>query len=115
MGGLLRAFRRMVRDTAGGVAVMLALSLVPLSLAGIGALDLHRVVSAKTRLQDALDAAALTTARDAVRDPTKLQQFGAAAFAQNIADARLTVVSGPTFTLDDDRVVIADASARMAE
>ncbi|HEY8571546.1 TadE/TadG family type IV pilus assembly protein [Phenylobacterium sp.] len=113
--GILRALRRWLRDTGGNVAVMLALALVPLSLAALGAVDVQRVVSTKSELQDALDAAALTAARDSVADPTKLQEFGAAAFAANIRDTRLTIVSGPTFTLTNERVVVADASARVGD
>lgn len=110
---LVRTLQTLLRDRCGGMAFMFALSLVPLSIAALGATDLMRTTDVRSQLQDALDAAALTAARDTVADPTHLQDIGAAAFTQNLQDAKLSVVSGPTFVLGDKRIVIADAGARV--
>jgi len=49
----------LLRDRSGNVAIMFALCLVPLLLAVGVAVDIGNVMSTKTRMQDALDAAAL--------------------------------------------------------
>lgn len=112
MSGVLRLFRRLLRDEGGAVAIMLTLSLIPLSIAAIGAVDLERGLSAKTQLQDALDAAALAALKASANDAALLQSTGAAAFAQNLGPAPdLKVASGPTFAYGDQGKVLADATA----
>ncbi len=59
----LPAFRRWLNDRRGNVAIVTALALGPICVASLGAVDLARVTSAKSQLQDALDAAALGAAR----------------------------------------------------
>jgi len=112
MSRLLRLFRRLLRDEGGAVAIMLTLSLIPLSIAAIGAVDLERGLSARTQLQDALDAAALAALKASANDANLLQSTGAAAFAQNLGPSPdLKVVAGPTFVYGDQGKVLADATA----
>jgi Flp pilus assembly protein TadG len=113
MPGVLWTLRRMLRDDAGGIALMLALSLIPLSIAALGALDLQRAISTRSQLQDALDGAALAALRASANDATVLQDTGAAALADNLRDAKLTIVEGPTFKYGPQRMVLADAGARV--
>jgi Flp pilus assembly protein TadG len=112
MPSVLRTFREMLHDDAGGIALMLALSLIPLSIAAIGALDLQRAISTKSQLQDALDAAALAGAREPAADIDKIRDTAGLSFHQNLLNAPLTLSSGPVFNLkDNNRLVTGDASA----
>ncbi|MDB5466587.1 MAG: hypothetical protein JWQ46_1349 [Phenylobacterium sp.] len=109
-----RVLRRIAADTQGAVAMMLALSLIPISIAALGAVDLERALSAKSQLQDALDAAALAALRASANDPTLLQTTGAAVLVQNLGpNPPFKVVSGPTFVYGPKGEVLADASARI--
>ena len=112
MSRWLRFFRRLLRDEGGAVAIMLTLSLIPLSIAAIGAVDLERGLSAKSQLQDALDAAALAALKASANDAALLQSTGATAFAQNLGPApAMKIASGPTFVYGAQGMVLADATA----
>ena len=114
MKGLIRRLRRLGKDQRGAVAVTLALSLIPLSVAGLGAVDLTRAVSARSQLQDALDAATLAAARQAATKGyyTDLQTDGTASWNGNLASSPDFTVTGKTFALAaDGTTVIGDASA----
>ncbi|WP_366558454.1 pilus assembly protein TadG-related protein, partial [Phenylobacterium sp.] len=54
---LLAGSRRLLRsfDDRGNVAIVAALAMGPICVAGLGAADLARATSAKSQLQDALD------------------------------------------------------------
>ena len=54
--------KRFARNQAGATAVVFALSVVPMLLAGGAAIDYVRYANAETRLQTSVDAAALTIA-----------------------------------------------------
>ncbi|MDJ1159573.1 pilus assembly protein TadG-related protein [Chelatococcus sp. SYSU_G07232] len=60
---------RFRRDERGGIAIMFALILLPLILAIGVAIDYSRAAAARTQLHMALDAAALTAAREAASTP----------------------------------------------
>jgi Flp pilus assembly protein TadG len=112
MSGMVEALRRLGQDRSGGVAVMLALSLIPLSIAALGAVDLQRAMSTKSQLQDALDAATLAGAREPTDKLADIRKVAAASFAQNSLEAPYTVTAGPVFGLtENNRVVTGDASA----
>ncbi|HEV2531610.1 vWA domain-containing protein [Phenylobacterium sp.] len=108
---LFRRLRSALLDRRGNVAVVVALSLAPLSLAALGALDIARATAAKLELQDALDAAALATAKSTVSDSTVLQQTGDRIFRQNLALDSDVTLSSDTFTFGTGNVVVATASA----
>jgi Flp pilus assembly protein TadG len=104
--------KRLWRDDQGAVALTLALSLVPLSIAALGAVDLSRALAAKSQLQDALDAAALAALRASANDATLLQTAGTEMLRQNLGAAPpFTVTAGPTFAYGPAGEVIADAHA----
>lgn len=104
-------FRRLRSDTHGNVAVITALSLAPLMLASLGALDIARATAAKLELQDALDAAALATAKSTLNDPNILQQTGDRIFHQNLAFDADVALRSDTFTFGEGGTVVATAAA----
>lgn len=109
-----RLLRRLRRDQGGAVALMLALSLIPLTLAGLGAVDIGRAMSAKSQLQDALDAAALAGLKDSGYDAAALQANGVKAFKQNLVltgNPPFTMTGDPTFSFGPEWQVQAKASA----
>ena len=55
---------RLVRNQSGNMASVVAIAAVPLMLAGGAAVDYGNWVSVNARLQAAVDAAALATARE---------------------------------------------------
>ncbi|MDB5446642.1 MAG: hypothetical protein JWQ97_1959 [Phenylobacterium sp.] len=112
MSWIKSRLRRFRRDERGAAAVLLALSLLPLSLATIGALDLQRGLSAKAQLQDALDAAALAASRATATDLQLLQDTGSRVLVRNLGPAPALTLSGPgAFVLGARGAVLADASA----
>ncbi|WP_293855799.1 TadE/TadG family type IV pilus assembly protein [uncultured Alsobacter sp.] len=56
---------RFVKDTRGNFGVITAVMMVPLAIGAGGAVDYSRTVAAKTKLQAAVDSAALILAHDA--------------------------------------------------
>lgn len=120
MPALLRILRRLARDRRGAVAVTLALSLIPLSVAALGAVDLTRAVSARSQLQDALDAAALAAAKSVTAassppsktDNANLQAAGDASWRQNLPASPDYAVQSKTFQFSaDGKSVTGDATA----
>lgn len=108
---MFRRLRSGLRDTRANVAVTVALSLAPLSLAALGALDIARATSAKLILQDALDAATLATAKTTASDPTQLQNTGDRILHQNLVFDSSVSLSSDTFVFGPGGTVVADASA----
>lgn len=108
---LARRLRGFSGEDRGNVAMMLALSIVPLMMGAMGALDLTRGLTAKVELQDALDAAALAAGRSSSTDASELQQIGQSILRQNLAGATDFQLVSSSFTLDDNGVVVAQAQA----
>lgn len=108
---MLRWLRSALRDNRANVAVTVALSLAPLSLAALGALDIARATAAKLVLQDALDAATLATAKSTASDATQLQTTGDRILHQNLVlDSSVTLASD-MFVFGTGGTVVANASA----
>lgn len=97
------------------MAITLALSLVPLSIVAVGAVDLTHAVSARTQLQSALDAAALSAARAApANNPTLLQSTGLTAFQRNLSRGDPDLHPGtPTFSYGANGVVVGDVTEKV--
>jgi Flp pilus assembly protein TadG len=105
----LTAFARASR---GNVAMIFALVLVPLTVLSGGAVDLNQALNARTRLSQALDAAAL-----AVGVQTSIGEAGAEALARdflaaNYRTGEIGTVRNLIVTLDDinDRVTVSAES-----
>ena len=108
---MLRKLRSAFCERRGNVAVVVALSLAPLSLAALGALDIARATAAKLILQDSLDAATLATAKTTVSDPVLLQQTGDRIFHQNLVLDSSVNLTSDTFAFGTGGTVVADAKA----
>lgn len=108
---MLRRLRSALRDTRANVAITVALALAPLSLAALGALDVARATAAKLILQDALDAAALATARSTASDPAQLQATGDRILHQNLVFDSGVTLKTDTFVFGTGGTVVANATA----
>lgn len=108
----LARLRQLVRplDDRGNVAMVAALAMGPICVAGLGAMDLARVTSARSQLQDALDAAALAAARTNATTDAELKSAGDRYLKQNLkglsGDFALKTTS---FTFGDKGQVVASA------
>ncbi|HEX7947188.1 MAG TPA: vWA domain-containing protein [Phenylobacterium sp.] len=89
--------RRFLLDKRGNVALVTALSLGPICLAGLGAADLARATSAKVQLQDAIDAAALAAARTNATTDAQLKVAGDKYLRQNLALGQDFVLTASDF------------------
>ena len=94
--GLLEMLRRLLRDAAGGTAVMFAVAAPALGLLACGAIDLASVNGDRAAMQDAADATALAMAKQL----GVATAAGISARAVDYADAQL----GPIAT--NDNVVV---------
>jgi Flp pilus assembly protein TadG len=96
-------------DRRGNVAVVVALAMGPLAIAGLGAVDLARATSAKSQLQDALDAAALAAARTNSTTDAQLKVAGDRYLKQNLALSSSFVLTSSSFKFGDSGRVVATA------
>lgn len=110
MGRLTRLRRFLPRlDSRGNVAIVAALSMGPICVASLGAIDLARVTSAKSQLQDALDTAALGAARTNSVTNADLQAAGYRFLTQNLALSDSFKLTSSSFTFGDGGKVEATA------
>jgi Flp pilus assembly protein TadG len=108
IGQLVRRF-----DNRGNVAIVVALSMAPMCVAGLGAVDLARATNAKAELQDALDSAALAAARTASANDAELKAAGDRFLAQNLSlDSDITLKSSD-FKAGANGNVIASATLNL--
>ena len=99
---LLKNVGAFLADRRGNVAMIFALSLIPVTLLAGGAVDLNQAMTARTRLSQALDAAAL-----AVGVNTSLSNADALRIANDFITAnypnnRVGTVTSITVLIDDD-------------
>jgi Flp pilus assembly protein TadG len=107
-----RLMQRFANDR-GNVALVVALSMVPVSLATLGAVDIARSTSAKVQLQDALDAAALGAARSNAQTNSELQTAGDRFLTQNLATDSDFTLTSTNFKFGADGTVIASADLQV--
>ncbi|MBW8814550.1 MAG: VWA domain-containing protein [Caulobacterales bacterium] len=93
------------------MAVVAALSMGPICIGSLGAIDLARATSAKAQLQDALDAAALGAARTNSVTNSDLQAAGARFLSQNLSLGTDFRLAASSFSFGDGGKV--EASARL--
>ena len=109
----LKAFRRFIRRFAGerrgNVAMLFALSLPVLAMTTLVGVDVHRISTVRSNLQDALDAAALAAARSSHMDDAGITTVGMAALRANLqAYPQITLREDlTTFRLTPEGAVIA--------
>jgi Flp pilus assembly protein TadG len=108
---LRSAMRRLVRDERGNFAIMGALAAVPLLLATGGAIDYSMMYSAKLKVQNAVDSAALAAAKQysVDPDPARLAAYAENYFRSNVSDLYRTTATltyeGTSWTDDHARQV----------
>ncbi len=99
--GLLKHFGR---DRRGAVAIIFALCLIPLCLAGGAAIDLGRAYLVKSRLGYALDAAGLAVGAATTNDEAELALVMQSFFEANYPADELGVPATPTLVITDSEV-----------
>ncbi|MBU1377941.1 MAG: pilus assembly protein TadG [Alphaproteobacteria bacterium] len=105
IGRLVRRF-----DNRGNVAIVAALAMGPICVAGLGAVDLARATNAKAELQDALDAAALASARTTSTTDAQLKTAGDRFLAQNLSLGDDFKLGTTSFKFGQNGNVVASAS-----
>lgn len=108
IGRLVRSF-----DNRGNVAIVAALAMGPICVAGMGAVDLARATNAKAELQDALDAAALAAARTPSTSDAELQAAGDRFLVQNLSLGDEFTVGTTDFSFGDNGNVLASAELKV--
>lgn len=109
--GIGRLARRF--DDRGNVAIVAALAMGPICIAGLGAVDLARATTAKAELQDALDAAALGAARSPAMTDADLKTAGDRYLGQNLALSDSFVLGRTDFKAGANGNVIAMAELKV--
>jgi Flp pilus assembly protein TadG len=102
--GLARLLKRFGCNRRGAVAIIFALCLIPLCLAGGAAIDLGRAYLVKSRLGYALDAAGLAVGAATTNDEDELAVIMQSFFDANYPAAELGVPVVPTLVLTDSEV-----------
>lgn len=104
---------RFVRDRRGNVAIIFALSLLPLALLTGGVVDYSQAMSARTRLAQALDAAALAVGVDPTITDAEAIDLANDFIAANYPSHEVGVVQNLAILLDEqsDTVLISGEAA----
>lgn len=105
--------QRLFRDQRGNVAVVAAISMAPICVASLGAVDLARATSAKSQLQDALDAAALGAARTNSTTDAQMTTAGNRYLGQNLKLTSDFTLTASSFRIGDNGKVIATAAVKV--
>ena len=100
-------------DNRGNVAIVVALAMGPMVVAGLGAVDLARATNAKAELQDALDAAALAAARTPSTTDAELKTAGDRFLAQNLSLDEDSELKNTAFKFGDNGNVVASATVSL--
>jgi Flp pilus assembly protein TadG len=103
--------RRLMHDRRGSVAIIFALALIPLSLSVGLAVDTARAYAVKSKLSQALDAAALAVG-SSTGTADELQQIGQKFFDANFKDSGLDAAGSFSVSITGD-VVSATGSAQV--
>ncbi|QYF86796.1 pilus assembly protein TadG-related protein [Brevundimonas sp. PAMC22021] len=112
---LCRLSRRLGGNERGNVAMIFAFSLPVVAMMSLGGIDYQRASTARSNLQDALDAATLAAARAPTNDAATLNEVGLAALRANLTASRAGEFndSDASFTLDANQVVVAEATLQV--
>jgi len=92
------------RDRRGAAAIVFALSIIPLCLAGGAAIDMGRAYVVKNRLGYALDAAGLAVGAASTTDEDELEAVMLAYFNANYPEYEIGVPATPTMTIDNSEI-----------
>lgn len=112
----LRSFTsRLSSDRGGNVVMIFALVMPALIMLTLGGIDINRVTTAKARVQDALDAAALAAARSSYTDPKDLKTVALVALRANLRNASVEPFADDAVKIEltEDQIVIADIQVQV--
>lgn len=112
----LRMFTsRLSSDRGGNVVMIFALVMPALIMLTLGGIDINRVTTAKARVQDALDAAALAAARSSYTDPKDLKTVALVALRANLRNASVEPFADDAVKIEltEDQIVIADIQVQV--
>ena len=106
---------RLGDDRRGNVAMIFAFSLPIIAMLALGGIDLHRVTTARSQFQDALDAATLSAARSSYTDPDDLKTVTLITLRANLENTEIEPIqdSDVTVAMDGTSVVVSDAVGRV--
>lgn len=106
---------RLGGDRRGNVAIIFALCLPTLVMAVLGGIDIQRITTVRSNLQDALDAATLAAARSPYVEANDLTEVGLNVLRANLKGYPGVTINAQdiTFVLDDNQTVVADASIQV--
>ncbi len=103
--------RRFFRDKRGGVAVIFALAFTPVAFLSLVMIDFSRASTARSNLQETLDAATLLTARSTAITASAIQTTGDGAFTSQVATNLGIKVTTDTFVTGANNTIVGDSTA----
>jgi Flp pilus assembly protein TadG len=113
ISGLKRFGKRLWRARDGGVAMMFALAMPPMTMMAVCGLDIHRASSVRQSLQDALDSATLAAARSGETTDAGVRTVGMRVLRANLAQFPYVTlneeVNSTNFDLNEDGLVTSYA------
>ncbi|MDP9137387.1 MAG: pilus assembly protein TadG-related protein [Pseudomonadota bacterium] len=110
---IINKLTHFLRDAAGTIGIVFSLSTIPVLLVMGSATDLVSANNMRTRMQAAVDAAALAAATTGGLTAVQRQDLAVSAFHQNFAGGLANgVVATPAFTITDTAVT-GSASAQL--
>jgi len=106
---------RLRHDRRGNVAIIFALSLPAIVMLTLGGVDLHRITTARSQLQDALDAATLAAARSSSTQSKDLKAIALATLRANLQDTEIEPLQDADVdvTINTGNVIVATAQAQV--
>ncbi|MDO9607814.1 MAG: pilus assembly protein [Brevundimonas sp.] len=106
---------RLRHDRRGNVAIIFALSLPAIVMLTLGGVDLHRITTARSQLQDALDAATLAAARSSETTSDGLKSVALATLHANLQDTEVEPINDAdvSVSMNSNNVVIATAQGQV--
>ena len=105
---------RFLRDRSGNVAMIFALTLVPIAVLSGGAVDFNQAMNARTRLAQALDSAALAAGAEITADDQAASIIARDFIQANYPSREIGVVQNIAARIDDEAdTVTVTGSARV--
>ncbi len=105
--------RKFVRDRRGAVAIIYALTLIPILAFIGGAVDYGRAYIVKARLQEALDSAVLAAGATTTMTNDERIAYAKKLFKANYPDKELGVTAVPTVTISEDGYIKGTVTANL--
>ncbi|MBU4239252.1 MAG: pilus assembly protein, partial [Alphaproteobacteria bacterium] len=115
VGRLRKLVSRLRDDRRGNVAMIFGLSLPVIVMLALGGVDLHRITTARSQFQDALDAATLAAARSSETTPAGLKSVALATLHGNLQGTEVEKINDAdvSVSMSANNVVIATAQGQV--